>query len=358
MPHNIRRYTGLFAHQGLLRAHQSAAAAATRRVASLLEAQGRGGDRHLVHVSDGELAVIRRAFGPRGHEGWRNPVTGLESFAPDDGDSINTEPIGGTFAGANSDGPSYTIRLPSDNFDPAAAGFDTLREIGSGNNWPAERHDADAASSGMSAEDSWGTVARKGLENSWPALKGSIGGLARAAGEALSAQPAIPPEVGMPDATVQGYAPRVAQDLADWGARLHDNAPADLRANAPNVDSSSAKSFAYEVVSALPQMAVLLASAATGTTLPAMGALALQGFGSRYGDARQQGRTAAQASRRCGSACGRNEPAGRDTGRYAHAARRHFPRPHPRTDGRRRRARCAHAGARRGLCERHHRHRY
>jgi len=294
MPTNVRRYTGVFAHAGLQRARESANAAAARRAAKLLEAAGERGDRHLVHVSDGELRSIRKAFGPGGHAGRRNPFTGLESFAPED-DNLATR-TDRSFVGTNPDGSGYTIRLPREDIDPVAAGYESLRRILPTSESAQGTAPSVTEPSATLPQDSWGRVLWKGVEN-WPSeVQRSLGGLGRAIGEGLSSRPTVPPELGLPDATIQGYAPPAAQGLVDWSTRLHDSAVADLMANAPNVDPNSAKAFAYDIVSSFPQMAVLLASAATGTALPAIGALALQGFGSRYGDARQQGRTAAQAT--------------------------------------------------------------
>src|SRR6185312_6976318 len=59
VPDNMRRYSGIFAHAGLQRAKASAIAGAARRAAKALEAQGEGGDEHLIHVDDGELVAIR-----------------------------------------------------------------------------------------------------------------------------------------------------------------------------------------------------------------------------------------------------------------------------------------------------------
>jgi hypothetical protein len=95
MPHHIRRYTGIFAHPGLQRAREQAHAAAARRAAKLLEAEGRGGDRHLIHVTDEELVAIRNSLGPDGKAGHRNPITGLESFAPEDDASTDSGIIDG-----------------------------------------------------------------------------------------------------------------------------------------------------------------------------------------------------------------------------------------------------------------------
>ena len=61
-------------------------------------------------------------------------------------------------------------------------------------------------------------------------------------------------------------------------------------------DGSYVGTDAYDLASALPNAALILGSAATGTAVPALGALALQGFGARYGAARQQGRTAGEAT--------------------------------------------------------------
>jgi hypothetical protein len=117
MPHHVRRYTGIFAHAGLQRAREQAHAAAARRAAKLLEAQGRGGDRHLIHVSDKELAAIRNSFGPKGHAGRRNPITGLESFAPED-DASAESGIADDF------GDQYAVGGPSQS-----AAFNVLRSI-------------------------------------------------------------------------------------------------------------------------------------------------------------------------------------------------------------------------------------
>src|SRR6185437_14755941 len=103
MPHNFRRYTGLFAHAGLQRARETALSASARRAAKVLEAEGDRGDRHLVHVNDSELQAIRHAFGPGGRAGRPNSVTGLESFAPEDEDSAEEAGDEGTFVGANPD---------------------------------------------------------------------------------------------------------------------------------------------------------------------------------------------------------------------------------------------------------------
>lgn len=104
MPRNVSRYTGLFAHAGLQRARESALAGNERRDAALLAAHGQRGDQRLVHVDDAKLAAIRDAFAPHRRTGLLNPVTGLESFAPDD-EFADGGPNGDmSFAGSNSDG--------------------------------------------------------------------------------------------------------------------------------------------------------------------------------------------------------------------------------------------------------------
>jgi hypothetical protein len=109
MPRNFARHTGLVAHAGLQRARDSALAASTRRAAALLAEQGQGGDRHLIHVDEGKLATMRHAFA-RGRAGRRNPVTGLESFAPDE-----DMPAGDTLLDMTSDasGDSAPAGMPS-----------------------------------------------------------------------------------------------------------------------------------------------------------------------------------------------------------------------------------------------------
>jgi hypothetical protein len=124
MPLNIARNTGLAAHAGLQRARISALAGAARRAARLLEQQGRAGDRHLVHVNDAELAAIRGAYGPAGRAGRRNPVTGLESFAPGEDTATGAAPEDGRFVGSNPDGSGYSIWLPLPSAAQAQAAFD------------------------------------------------------------------------------------------------------------------------------------------------------------------------------------------------------------------------------------------
>jgi hypothetical protein len=129
MPRNMARNTGLSAHSGLQRAHESALAGAARRAARLLEQQGRAGDRHLVHVNHSELAAIRGAFGPAGRAGRRNPVTGLESFAPEDDTGADEAADDGSFVGANPDGSGYVIRLPLTSATQAQAALNVLTGI-------------------------------------------------------------------------------------------------------------------------------------------------------------------------------------------------------------------------------------
>jgi len=88
-----------------------------RRAARALAQEGCGGDKHLIHVNQGELRAIRHAFGPAGRAGRRNPVTGLESFAPDDEAGAADD----RFVGTNTDGSGYTMRLPLDAVPADAA---------------------------------------------------------------------------------------------------------------------------------------------------------------------------------------------------------------------------------------------
>src|SRR6185312_7646337 len=109
MPHNLRRYSGPFAHAGLQRARESAVAATARRAAKLLETQGLANDRHLVHVNDEELSAIRGAFGRNGGVGRRNPVTGLESFTPEGDASLEMLAHAGPIGGGIFDGAPHRV---------------------------------------------------------------------------------------------------------------------------------------------------------------------------------------------------------------------------------------------------------
>lgn len=103
MPRNIGRNTGLSAHTGLQRARESALATAARRAAAGLAAQGQRGDRRLIHVDEETLDAIRAAFGPQGGAGRRNPVTGLEQFAPEEGEASSASEDMSRGAGVSDD---------------------------------------------------------------------------------------------------------------------------------------------------------------------------------------------------------------------------------------------------------------
>jgi hypothetical protein len=120
MPRNIGRNTGLSAHAGLQRARESALAAAARRAAASLAAQGVGGDRRLIHVDDQALGAMRAAFGPKGRPGRRNPITGLEQFAPEERD------VAGTHESAPWDGVSPNFSFSDDDL---TAAYDVLAGI-------------------------------------------------------------------------------------------------------------------------------------------------------------------------------------------------------------------------------------
>jgi len=108
------------------RAEASAIAGAARRAAKALGAQGEGGDEHLIHVDDGELAAIRGASGRSGRAGRRNRVTGLESFAPEE------EAIAGAgFMHTNSGESGNPMPLPLDRAtaEAADAGCQSLSKI-------------------------------------------------------------------------------------------------------------------------------------------------------------------------------------------------------------------------------------
>lgn len=155
-----------------------------------------------------------------------------------------------------------------------------------------------------STEPSWLDVFGAALKNSPDLFKQSIGGAIQYAGEATPL-----PGTGLGfDTNDPMYQEQVVEPfkqfrdapnnpLRNYGQKLYNEAAADLKENAPNIDPESAKGYAYDMVTSLIQMApTIAASVVTRNPEVGMGLMGAQVFGQQYGQSRnEEGRTPEQA---------------------------------------------------------------
>jgi hypothetical protein len=87
------------------------------------------------------------------------------------------------------------------------------------------------------------------------------------------------------------------QQMAQFGTKLYADAAADIKANMPNLDASTAKRLAYTLTSGTIDILPVLAAIAV-TKNPVVGGamMAAQAGTSKYGEARADGRTPGQAA--------------------------------------------------------------
>ena len=85
--------------------------------------------------------------------------------------------------------------------------------------------------------------------------------------------------------------------LSELGEKIFADASADIAANSPNIDPESAKGYAYDLATALTNMAPMMAtSLATRNPSAGLSIMGTQVYGDRYGEQRAAGRTEAEAN--------------------------------------------------------------
>ena len=158
----------------------------------------------------------------------------------------------------------------------------------------------------------WDTIKAVG-KNAWPEIKSMAGGIAQAFGEhpeSLAPEPNIPLGAQEQEAMNAPLAPArtaAGQQMAKAGADLYESAQAEIKANMPNLDGSSAKKIAYLAASGTLQILPVLALGTAGavTKNPALigaatyGGAAIMGSeaaASKYAEARATGRTPDEAA--------------------------------------------------------------
>lgn len=149
--------------------------------------------------------------------------------------------------------------------------------------------------------DSWGQLGLKFLQNAPTMFKQVGGGLLQAIAES---EPTPPLGMSAQDPQWQDIinthkeivvAAREAGTLP--GQKMYDEATADLRANAPNVDDSFIKQFSYDVAQGIVQMVPALTASVLAKS-PALGAsiIGTQVYGPKYAQSRAAGRSKGAAT--------------------------------------------------------------
>jgi hypothetical protein len=159
--------------------------------------------------------------------------------------------------------------------------------------------DAVPVAPAASQEDSWAALGRKVIENAPTMFKQAAGGALQAIAETPpSPPPGIEPTDPMWQGVVSAHRERIGKGGPDeTGRKIYEEATADLKANAPKVDPESLKGYAYDIAQGIVQMGpAITAAIAARSPAPAVGIIATQVGGHRYGESRAEGRTPEQAA--------------------------------------------------------------
>lgn len=144
----------------------------------------------------------------------------------------------------------------------------------------------------------------KAAVTSTPARWKEISGAAlQALGEhpgAMAATPNIPmgeQELEDLQAPLEPARKAAGQKAAQFGQQLYAGAAADIKANMPNLDDSTAKRLAYQITAGTIDILPVIAATAVTRSPVAGGALiAAQSAASKYGEAREEGRSPDEAA--------------------------------------------------------------